>query len=144
MRQLIVGPPCAKAGADPAARIPAMPAPAVPMNFLRSIFPPPLLEAWRGEPTSIARDRHAIEEDGTAMFRAAHDRIGTDGDDALEHVEQVARDRDLFHRMADLAALDPEPGRAARVVAGHVVHALAHELGHDEPASHLLHQPGEI
>ncbi len=37
-RHLTSGPPCAIAGATPAARMPAIPAPAVLMNFLRSIW----------------------------------------------------------------------------------------------------------
>src|SRR5689334_22082014 len=77
-RHLISGPPCAKAGAAPAARMPAIPAPALPMNFLRSILTPPLLVSGtlrRREPTLFSRERHAIDEDGAAVLGAAHDGI---------------------------------------------------------------------
>src|SRR5512140_441775 len=46
----------------------------------------------RAKTTSIARDGHAIDEDGAAMLGAADEDVVTDGDDALEHRQQVARD----------------------------------------------------
>ncbi len=51
-----------------------------------------------------------------------------------------ARDRDLVDRMHDLAALDPEPRGAARVVAGHDVHALPEQLADDEALLAALDQ----
>ena len=51
-----------------------------------------------------------------------------------QHVLQVAGDRDLLHREGDLAVLDPEAAGAARVVAGHVVDALPHQLDHEQAA----------
>src|SRR6266446_2460000 len=36
-----------------------------------------------------------------------------------EYCDQIARDRDFAHRVAAAAILDPEPRRAAAVVAGH-------------------------
>ncbi len=44
--------------------------------------------------------------------------IGTHGDDVAQHLPQVAGDRHLVHGVHDAAALDPEAGGAARVVAG--------------------------
>ena len=35
------------------------------------------------------------------------------------------------------AVLDPQPRRAARVVAGHNVHAEAHQAGHVKPRLHI-------
>ena len=57
---------------------------------------------------------------------------------------QVAGDGDLLHRVADLAALDPVAGGAARVVAGDQVDALAEQLGHQQPAPHLAQHAAEI
>src|SRR5436305_7633440 len=141
------GPPCAKAGAAPAARMPAIPAPALPMNFLRSIPLPPLLVSRtlrRREPTLFPGERHAIDEDGTAVLGAAHHDVAPHFTDAAEHLQQVARDGDFLHREPDLATLDPEARRAARVIAGHHVHALAHHFGDDEAAAHQLHEPVEV
>ena len=42
--------------------------------------------------------------------------------------------------MGDAPALDPEAGRAARVVARDVVDPVAHELGDEEPLAHLGQQ----
>ena len=46
-----------------------------------------------------------------------------------EHVEQMAGDGDLAHRIGALAVLDPEAGGAAAVVAGHHVDAHADQVG---------------
>jgi hypothetical protein len=54
------------------------------------------------------------------------------------HVPEIAGNRDFLHRMDDFAALYPETCRAARIVTGRQVHALAHELGDDEPRIHLV------
>ena len=53
---------------------------------------------------------------------------------------QIAGDRDLVHGIGDRAVLDPEAGRAARVVAGDAVDALPHQLGHDQAAIHPAQQ----
>src|SRR5215468_10726543 len=45
-----------------------------------------------------------------------------------EHIEQVAGDGDLAHRIGEFAALDPEAGGAAAVVAGHQVDAHADQI----------------
>jgi hypothetical protein len=42
--------------------------------------------------------------------------------------------------MHDLAVLDPVAGSAARIVAGHVIDALAEQFGHQQAAAHFLEQ----
>src|SRR6266498_1534026 len=53
---------------------------------------------------SVSRDGHAIDEDRAVVLGAAHRHVAPDRHDAAEHVEEVARDRDLLDRKADLAA----------------------------------------
>src|SRR5690606_17156773 len=81
--------------------------------------------------------------------RAGHDvrtaiDVVADGDDVGEHLAQVGCDRDFLHRVHDLAVLDPESARAARVVAGDQGHTLPHQFGDHEAAAHSLQHPGEI
>ena len=64
---------------------------------------------------------------------AAEPQIVSHHLDVAEHVEEVAGDRDLLDRVRQLAVLDPEPGGAARVVAGHRVDAEADQLRHERP-----------
>ena len=61
-----------------------------------------------------------------------------------EHLAQVAGDRHLVRPEGDLAVLDPEAGGAARVVAGDVVDALAHQLDHEQAAAELAQHRVEI
>src|SRR5262245_20807983 len=82
---------------------------------------------------SVPGDGHALDENRAAGAAAAHHDVVADGADAAEHVAQVAGDGDLLHREADLAALDPVAGGAARVVAGDEVDALAEQLGDEQP-----------
>ena len=70
--------------------------------------------------------------------------VGADGDHAAEHLAQVAGDRHLVRPEGDPAVLDPEAGRAARVVAGHVVDALPHQLDHEQAAAELGEHRVEI
>ncbi len=56
---------------------------------------------------------------------------------------KIARDRDLVHRMHDLAALDPEACGAARVVARDDVHSLPEQLADDEGLVAALDQVRE-
>src|SRR6185369_3314599 len=101
-RHLISGAAWANAGAAPAARIPAIPAPAVLMNFLRCIWFSS--GSCSGVPakktTSFPRDGHAVDEDRAADLGAARELVAADRLDAGEHVEQVARDGDFLHRVA--------------------------------------------
>src|SRR5262245_27520020 len=43
------------------------------------------------------------------------------GQERLEHIDQVSGDRHFAHGIAALAVLDPESGRTAAVVAGHLI-----------------------
>jgi len=52
----------------------------------------------------------------------------------------MSRDRDLVHRMHQRAVLDPVTARAARVIAGDRIHALPHQLRHEQARAHLLQQ----
>src|SRR5262249_45834426 len=52
--------------------------------------------------------------------------------EAREHRDEAAGDRDLAHRVAAAALLDPEPGGAAAVVAGDRIDAHADQLGYVE------------
>src|SRR6185436_6120979 len=78
-----------------------------------------------------ARDRHALDQDRAARAAAALEHITAHGDDALEHVAQVAGDGDLLDRELDLAAVHPVAGGAARVVTRDQVDAVAEQLGHE-------------
>src|SRR5712692_804349 len=62
----------------------------------------------------VAGDRHVFDQDRAHRAAAAHHDIASHRGDAAEHVAQVARNGDLLHRKADLAALDPVAGGAAR------------------------------
>src|SRR3990170_8683673 len=55
---------------------------------------------------------------------------------SLEHLAEVARNRHLFHRVGQLAALNPEARRPEGDVPGNHVHAESHEFGHVEPTWH--------
>src|SRR3712207_5417751 len=85
----------------------------------------------------VARDRHVVDQDGAAGAPAAHHHVASYGHDSLEHFAQIAGDGDLLDREADLAALHPVAGRAARIIAGDQVHALAHELGDEQAFVHM-------
>src|SRR5690606_4977375 len=74
-----------------------------------------------------APDQHRADAD----VRAPVD-VGTHRLDGLEDVLQAAGDGDLVHRVRDGAVLDPEAGRAAGIVAGDGIGALAHQLGHHQ------------
>ena len=92
---------------------------------------------------SIARDRHPIDEYRSALARASPQDIVTHRLDALEHFLEIARDGDLLHRIGDLAALHPEAGGTARVVAGDLIDAHAEQLGHQQAAVELAQQVSE-
>ena len=79
---------------------------------------------------SFAGDGHFLQQDRPHPRAAARIDVIAHRRDALEHVAQIAGDGDFRHRILNGAVLDPEAGRAARVVAGHHVDALPHELGH--------------
>src|SRR5437667_261706 len=92
----------------------------------------------------VAGDRHVLNQDRTARPAAAREHIAAYGNDTPEHVFQFAGNRDFLYRMANFAALDPVACRAARVIARHEVHALAHQLGDEKPALEFLQHAGEV
>ena len=85
-----------------------------------------------------------LDQHRAGLLGAAHDRIRADRDDMVEHLLQRARDRDFFHRILDLAVLDPEARRAARIVARHVVDALPHQFGQQQARAELLQHRLEV
>src|SRR5262249_44085602 len=62
------------------------------------------------------------------------------GRERLEHVDQISGDRHFAHGVAALAVLDPESGRAAAVVSGHLVDAHPDEIGDVEALGDVRHQ----
>ena len=76
-------------------------------------------------------DRHALDRHRRGVGGIAVGEIVGGAQHAI-HVDQVAGDGDLAHRMAELALLDDEAGGAAAVVAGVHVDAVADQLGHVE------------
>ena len=94
-------------------------------------------------PASIARDRHALDQDRAAAIGAAHHLVAAHGGDAAEHVLQVACHGDLLHRIRDLTVLHPEARRAARVVPCQQVHALPHHFRHQEAFAQQFQHAGQ-
>src|ERR1700741_615617 len=86
----------------------------------------------KGQPFDAQRRR----VDAVAEFQVAR------GSQRLEHVEQMARDRDLADGIGDLAVLDPEAGGAAAVIAGDAVDAGADQVGDIETLADVAHQLG--
>ena len=91
---------------------------------------------------SAAGDLHAFDQHRTAQLGAARQGIVTHRDDVAEHVAQVAGDGDLLDGVLDLALLDPEACRTARVIARDVFkpgteEADSRETSDDAPFSAL-------
>src|SRR5688572_19138587 len=76
----------------------------------------------------ISSDSHLADENRTDPHSPAYVDVVADRRDVVVHVLEIARDGDLVHREGLHAVLHPITRRAARVVAGHTVHALPHEL----------------
>src|SRR5215472_5020134 len=89
--------------------------------------------------SSLTGNRHFADEKRGGADRAAHIGIGAGGGDVEIHAFQVPGDGHLVHGVLDRAMLDPEAARAARIIAGHAVDALPHELGHQQSGI----EPGE-
>src|SRR5229473_5357146 len=51
------------------------------------------------------------------------------GLEGTEHLDQISRDGHLADRVGELAVLDPEPGGAATVIAGHEVDPHSDQVG---------------
>ena len=81
-------------------------------------------------PATVMR---AMRSEGDAT-RAQPEEVPAHCIDVAQHVAEVSGDRDLLDRAGELAALDPEAGRAARVIAGDGVEAHSDELRHQQPA----------
>ena len=77
----------------------------------------------------LAADDQAVDADRWAGHGAAKFEVAGDFGNVEEHFFQISRHRDLFHRIGQFAARDPEAGRAAGVVAGHQVRAVAEKFG---------------
>src|SRR5262245_42649079 len=79
-----------------------------------------------------AADRHALDDHAARDLAAAERAIGPHRDDVAVHLGQAARDGDLFHRVMDLALLDPETAGPAGVIAADVVDPLPDQFGDQE------------
>src|SRR5262249_51621163 len=65
-------------------------------------------------------------------------QVAADRLDAHQHLREIPRDCHLAHRERQLAVANPQAGRAARIIAGHDVHAEAHQFGDVESVAHAL------
>ena len=81
------------------------------------------------------------QRERSVLFEIAADRV-----DSSQHLDQVAADRHFLHRERELAVLDPDSVRAARVVAGDHVGAASEHGGDVEAVAHFaddfLRTPG--
>ena len=66
------------------------------------------------EPATAIRPMSSVG----AAVRSRKTQVVADALHRVEHVEEIARDGDLLHRVGQLAVLDPEARGAARVVPG--------------------------
>src|SRR5690606_19123720 len=101
--------------------------------------------AGRANPErSGARDRHLLDEQRAAADGPAQVPVVADRRDAPVELLQVAGDRDLVHGMHDLAVLDPEADRTARVIARDAVDSLPDQLVDDEAPRQRADQRGQV
>src|SRR3954452_14341892 len=96
-------------------------------------------------PALGARDLHLADQDRRRLDAAAerHPAAGpADRLDGLQHRNQVARDRDLAYRPAELAVLDQATGRSYREVARDRVDARMEpgDRGYVEAVTRSLHE----
>src|SRR5471032_370263 len=77
---------------------------------------------------SSAGKGHAFDADGGRVDAVAEFQV-VGGNEMGKHVLEISRDGDFGNRKGDLAILDPEPGRAAAVIAGHAINSHAHQFG---------------
>src|SRR3970040_412167 len=89
-------------------------------------------------------NRHVLHQHRATAARTAHHEVAAGARDAAEHVAQVAGDGDFLHRVGDLALLHPVAGRAATIVAGHQVDAVAEELRDQQAAMHARQHAAKI
>src|SRR6185436_18974448 len=57
---------------------------------------------------SFPRNGHPLDQHRAGLPGAAYHHVGSDCDDAAEHVLEIAGNRDFLHRKGDLAVLHPE------------------------------------
>src|SRR5882724_9549388 len=101
-----------------------------PAKYFRAIWPASRTEATRSSVSASGTgNRHAVDTQGRRIRAVAeHEIVG--GREFAVHVLEIARDSDLAHRICKFAVLDPETGRAARIIAGDAVHPHTDQLGH--------------
>src|SRR5215831_7770997 len=80
----------------------------------------------------LARDGHLADENRAGADAAARVDVAAERDDVAIHGLEVPGDRDLVHGIGQTSVFHPEAARTTRVVAGHAVDTLAHELGHQQ------------
>ncbi|PAV93724.1 hypothetical protein WR25_21960 [Diploscapter pachys] len=93
---------------------------------------------------SATRDRHALDQHRAAVDIATRLDIAANGDDLLEHVLHVAGNGHFLHGVLDFAVFHPEASRTPRVVAGHHVQPMAHQLGYQQATAHAPDQCGLV
>src|SRR5919109_4290644 len=81
-----------------------------------------------------ARHRHLRDFDGWRCDSAAHFEIVAHHFDVFHHLLEIARDGDLFDRIAQFAVFDPDAGGAAGIVSGDEVDAETTEFGYVKPS----------
>src|SRR6516164_9992738 len=85
---------------------------------------------WR---SSGARDGHSIYPYRRRRHGPAKLQVISDCRHVLEHLAQVFGYRDLLDRVRQLAVLDPQTRRAARIISRHEVRPESHQASHVEP-----------
>src|SRR5436853_6793949 len=80
----------------------------------------------------LATDGQTVNANGGRGNRSAKFKVIADLGNIEEQLLQISRHRDLFHGKRQFSARNPQSGRAARVVSGHQVGAMAEKFGHVE------------
>src|SRR5258708_9141303 len=80
----------------------------------------------------LAGNGHAFDAKRGARDRAAELQVIADLSDVVQNVLQIAGDGDFLYRIGQLAVFNPQSARALREVAGDQVHAVTHQLSHEE------------
>src|SRR5258708_40017629 len=82
----------------------------------------------------FAGDGHAVDAQGGRRRGAAKFQIVANLRDIVQHVFEIAGDRDFLHRKSEFAVFNPQPAGAAGKVSRDQVHAKAEEFSHIQPA----------
>src|SRR5260370_15332115 len=85
----------------------------------------------------FSRDGHAIHSQSGASGRTAEFEVIADLGDVVEHLLEVAGDRDFLDREGKLTVLDPKATGPAGEVSGHQVHTEAEKFRNVEPGLDL-------